>query len=166
MYLVRKNEEIGPQIKRIEIEAPLIAAKAKPGQFVIIRVDEGGERIPLTVAIADEAQGTITVVAQVVGKSTGKLAAVPAGEYLSDVAGPLGTPADIRYVGTVVCVAGGVGNAIIYPEAKAFKEAGNRVIASWGPAANPTISSPKNWKGLAIGCFMPPMTAASDTRVL
>ncbi|HHV43458.1 MAG TPA: sulfide/dihydroorotate dehydrogenase-like FAD/NAD-binding protein [Firmicutes bacterium] len=132
MYLVRKNEEIGPQIKRIEIEAPLIAAKAKPGQFVIIRVDEGGERIPLTVAIADEAQGTITVVAQVVGKSTGKLAAVPAGEYLSDVAGPLGTPADIRYVGTVVCVAGGVGNAIIYPEAKAFKEAGNRVITLLG----------------------------------
>ncbi|MCK9222711.1 MAG: sulfide/dihydroorotate dehydrogenase-like FAD/NAD-binding protein [Limnochordia bacterium] len=132
MYLVRKSEEIGPQIQRIEVEAPLIAKKVKPGQFVVIRTDEAGERIPLTVASADQQEGTITLVVQRVGKTTKKLASLKVGEQIKDVAGPSGMPADIRYFGTVVCVSGGVGNAIIYPEAKAFKEAGNRVLTLIG----------------------------------
>ncbi len=115
------------------VEAPLIARKARAGQFVIIRLHERGERIPLTLADWDAGAGTITLVVQAVGKSTREMAErFGEGEEIRDVAGPLGTPSEIERYGTVVCVGGGVGIAPIYPIARALKAAGNRVVTIAG----------------------------------
>jgi len=115
------------------IKAPKIAAKAKPGQFVIIRANETGERIPLTMADTDPQQGTITVIYQIVGKSTALFKTFQVGQAFQDVLGPLGRPTHIETVdGLVICVGGGTGTAVVHPVTKAFKEAGNRVIAIIG----------------------------------
>jgi len=125
-------KQLAPEIKRIIVSAPAIAQKAEPGQFVIVRVYEGGERIPLTISDFDRAAGTISLVVQEVGKTTRLLGSLEAGDNIKDVLGPLGCPAAIEKVGTVVCVAGGVGTAIIYPEARKHKQAGNTVITLVG----------------------------------
>jgi ferredoxin--NADP+ reductase len=130
VYRIVDKRELAEKITLFVLDAPLVAANARPGQFVVIRVDEQGERIPLTIASTEG--GKITIVVQEVGKTTAHLRSKEIGDALADVAGPLGTPAHIEKVGTVVCVAGGVGTAIIYPEAKAFKEAGNKVITLMG----------------------------------
>jgi ferredoxin--NADP+ reductase len=114
------------------IEAPALAKKAKAGQFVIIRVDEVGERIPLTLADWDAKEGTITLVAMEVGTSTRKLGLLKAGDVLTNLVGPLGLPSDIEKFGTVVCVGGGVGIAPIHPIARSLRQAGNKVISIIG----------------------------------
>lgn len=111
------------------VEAPKIAQKAKAGQFVVVRVDEQGERIPLTISEWDREEGSITVVFNKVGKTTGKLAALNEGDYIMNFVGPLGKAAEIDNYGTVVCVVGGYSTASVVPLARALKEAGNRVIS-------------------------------------
>ena len=116
-----------------EISAPLIAEKAKPGQFVILRANETGERIPLTLAETNPKRGTITIIYQVVGKSTALFKSMKVGEKFMDVIGPLGRPTDIEKLdGEVVCVGGGTGVAVLYPITKAFKDMGNSVTSVIG----------------------------------
>lgn len=113
----------------LEVEAPLIARSRRAGQFVIVIVDDHGERIPLTIADSDTERGTITLVVQAVGESTTKICALNEGDYLHDVVGPLGQATRIANVGTVVCCGGGVGVAPMLPIIKALKAAGNRVVS-------------------------------------
>lgn len=113
----------------LEVEAPLIARSRRPGHFVIVIVDDKGERIPLTIADSDNERGTITLVVQAVGESSAKICSLNEGDYLRDVVGPLGQATHIEKVGTVVCCGGGVGVAPLLPIIRAFKEAGNRVVS-------------------------------------
>lgn len=129
MNKIISKEHFSPHVVRLEVEAPLIARSRKAGHFVIVRADEGGERIPLTIADADPVRGTITLVVQEVGYSTTKICALEPGECLADVVGPLGKATDVRKVGTVVCCGGGVGVAPLLPIVKAMKQAGNRVVS-------------------------------------
>ncbi|MCK5075453.1 MAG: sulfide/dihydroorotate dehydrogenase-like FAD/NAD-binding protein, partial [Calditrichia bacterium] len=128
MYKIIDARFLAENIKLFEIQAPKIAKKRKAGQFVIIRLDEHGERIPLTIADSNQEKETITIIVQSVGKTTTKLNAMEAGYSLLDVVGPLGTPSHIEKVGTTVSVGGGVGTAIAFPTAVAMKETGNYVI--------------------------------------
>ena len=123
---------IAPGIKRFTIEAPRIARKQKPGQFVILRLYEQGERIPLTIERSDPERGTINIVVQSAGKTTHLLNTFESGESILDVVGPLGKPSEIEKFGTVVVMGGGVGTAMAYPTAAALKKAGNRVISIVG----------------------------------
>jgi ferredoxin--NADP+ reductase len=123
---------IAPGIKRFIIEAPRIARKQRPGQFVILRVNEKGERIPLTIEKSDPEKGTINIVVQSVGKTTHLLNSLETGESILDIVGPLGKPSEIESFGTVVVMGGGVGTAMAYPTAAALKRAGNRVITIIG----------------------------------
>lgn len=132
MFKILTKEKLCPVIDLMKIEAPAIAKKAKAGQFVVVRVDEVGERIPLTLADWDDREGTVTLVSMQVGTTTHKLAALNAGDNILDLIGPLGLPSEIENFGTVVCVAGGVGVAPIYPVARALKQAGNKVITIMG----------------------------------
>ena len=132
MFLIRNAEWLAPQVRRLVVEAPRVARHQKPGHFVIVRVREGGERIPLTMADADPQAGTITLVVQVVGATTELLCNLEAGESIVNVVGPLGKPTEIEHLGHVVLVGGGVGTAVIHPQAPALKEAGNTVDAVIG----------------------------------
>ncbi len=123
---------IGPEIKLFRIEAPKIAEKRKAGQFIILRVHENGERIPLTIADSNTNDGTITIIVQGVGKTTKMLNNLEAGDYIQDLVGPLGKASHIENFGTAVSIGGGVGTAIAFPTAKALKEAGNHVISIIG----------------------------------
>ena len=123
---------IAPNIKRFEILSPKIARRRKPGQFVIIRIDESGERIPLTIADSNTENGTITIIVQSVGKTTMELNMLEKGDTILDVVGPLGKPSEIEYFGTAVSIGGGVGTAIAYPTAVALKKAGNHTISIIG----------------------------------
>lgn len=129
---ILEKKELAKGIKLIKIKAPLIAAKAKPGQFVTLRIDEQGERFPLTIADSDASLGTLTLIFAEVGKSTMHLGALLTGELISDIIGPLGQPTHIENFGTVVTIGGGVGTAVIYPVAKALKEAKNKIISIIG----------------------------------
>jgi len=132
VYEIVAREDLTPEIHLFEIAAPEVANKAQAGQFVVVRVDETGERIPLTIADWDREKGTVTVVVMEVGKTTRKLATVKAGQAIANLAGPLGLPTHIDKVGTVVCVAGGFAIATIVPIARAMREAGNKVISIMG----------------------------------
>jgi len=123
---------IAPNIKRFTIEAPKIALKRKAGQFVIIRINDVGERIPLTIADSDAEKGTIDIIVQGIGKTTKELNNLEAGDYLTDVVGPLGKASHIEKFGTAVSIGGGVGTAIAYPTAVALKQAGNHTISIIG----------------------------------
>jgi ferredoxin--NADP+ reductase len=128
MPKILEASEIAPAVYRMLVETPEIAKKALPGQFVIIRVNEEGERIPLTIADFDRGKGTLTIIFQKVGKTTSVLSQLGKGDILADVVGPLGKPSEIENYGTVVCIGGGIGAAPIYPIARALHEAGNHVI--------------------------------------
>ncbi|MFP4368036.1 MAG: sulfide/dihydroorotate dehydrogenase-like FAD/NAD-binding protein [Candidatus Kapaibacterium sp.] len=132
MNKIREAKVIGPEIKLFRIEAPKIAEKRKAGQFIILRVHPGGERIPLTIADSDANEGTISIIVQGVGRTTRHLNSLEAGDYINDVVGPLGQPSHIEKFGTAVSIGGGVGTAIAYPTAKALKDAGNEVISIIG----------------------------------
>ena len=120
--------ELAPRVTLYRVHAPTIARARKAGQFVIVRVAPGGERVPLTIADADEAAGTITLVVQEVGKTTALMAKLPVGGALASVVGPLGSATHIDRFGTVVCVGGGIGIAPVHPIAQSLKRAGNRVV--------------------------------------
>ena len=132
MYKIKSAEFLTPAIKKFIIEAPKIASKRKAGQFVIIRIKEGGERIPLTIADSDSEKGTITIIVQGIGKTTKELNEKNSGDSIMDVVGPLGKPSHIENFGTAVSIGGGVGTAIAYPTAVALKQAGNHTIAIVG----------------------------------
>ncbi len=132
MYKIVRREELNPTVTLLEIHAPLVARRAKPGQFIILRTDEQGERIPLTIADSDRTAGTVTIIFQIVGATTEKLNAMREGESLADFCGPLGKPTEIDGKKKVAVVGGGVGCAIAYPVAKAFHAAGAEVHAIIG----------------------------------
>lgn len=133
MFEILKKEQMGDGSMVLnEISSPQIAKKAQPGQFVILRANEMGERIPLTLANTNPERGTITVIYQVVGKSTALFRDMEEGEKFQDITGPLGKPTEIEKVGTVACVGGGTGIAVMYPLVKAMKEVGNHVITIIG----------------------------------
>jgi ferredoxin--NADP+ reductase len=133
MFQILKREEMAHgTIILNEIKAPQIAKKAKPGQFVILMANEKGERIPLTMADVDKEKGSITIIYMLIGRSTKLFASLQVGEYYSDVVGPLGQPTHIEKKGTVVCVGGGTGTAVLHPITRGMYEAGNRVISVIG----------------------------------
>lgn len=132
MFRIISAAWIGPGVKRFAIDAPKIARKHEAGQFVIIRVTDGGERIPLTISESDGDAGWIAIVVQGVGATTRALNRLEAGDVIADVAGPLGRPSEIDHYGTVVTIGGGVGTAIAYPTSVAMKNAGNHVVAIVG----------------------------------
>jgi NAD(P)H-flavin reductase len=125
-------KEIAPQVKQAKIFSPEIAQKARAGQFIILRIDDEGERIPLTLASWDKEEGSITLIFQEVGVSTKKLGTFQPGDKIMNVAGPLGSPSCIKNYGTVAMVCGGIGTAAAYPITKALKEAGNKIISIIG----------------------------------
>lgn len=127
MYKIVKRRELNPTVTLIEVEAPFVARKAEPGQFIILRVDEEGERIPLTIADYDRDRGTVTVIFQIVGATTEKLNHVMEGESIADFVGPLGNPSELDGLKKVAVVGGGVGCAIAYPIAKKLHEMGAEV---------------------------------------
>ncbi|MGD9161690.1 MAG: sulfide/dihydroorotate dehydrogenase-like FAD/NAD-binding protein [Desulfobacteraceae bacterium] len=133
MFEILKRQEMADgTVVLNEISAPLIAKKARPGQFVILKANETGERIPLTMADSDPNKGTITIIYQVVGKSTSLFKSLRVGDKYQDIIGPLGKPTHLEKLGTVVCVGGGTGVAVMHPITRALKEIGNRVIAIIG----------------------------------
>jgi len=132
MFKILSKRELTPVTKLFVVEAPLVARKARPGQFVIVRVAENGERIPLTIADFDAGAGTVTIVVQEVGKTSRLLGALKAGEAILDLVGPLGRPCPLTDKGPVVLVGGGFGVAPIYPIAKALKAKGVKVVSIIG----------------------------------
>ncbi len=132
MFKILEKQVLTPEIKLMVIEAPRVARKAKAGQFVILRINETGERIPLTIADFDAEKGTVTIIFQEVGKTTMMLGEMEAGDTILDFVGPLGKEMEEKYFGHVVCVGGGVGIAPTFPKARALKEAGNRVTSIIG----------------------------------
>jgi ferredoxin--NADP+ reductase len=132
VFKIVHAEFLAPGIKRFVIDAPRIARKQQPGQFVILRIYQEGERIPVTIENSDPEKGTINIVVQSAGKTTNLLNTLETGDSVLDVVGPLGKPSDIHSYGTVVVVGGGVGTAMAYPTAAALKRAGNRVISIVG----------------------------------
>ncbi len=132
MFDILRKEVLGPEMVLLRVKAPYVARTAQPGQFVIVRVYEKGERIPLTIADFDREKGEITLVFQKIGKSTNLLGTKNEGESLSDILGPLGNPTDIENYGKVVCVGGGIGVAPIFPIARKLKSKGNEVISIIG----------------------------------
>jgi len=151
VFKIVNAQFIAPGIKRFILEAPRIARKQRPGQFVIIRVMEKGERIPLTIERSDPEKGTVNIVVQSIGKTTNLLNSLESGDSILDIVGPLGKPSEIANYGTVVVIGGGVGTAMAYPTAAAMKRAGNRVL---------TILGGRN-KDLVI--LEPEMREVSDT---
>jgi ferredoxin/flavodoxin---NADP+ reductase len=139
---VVSNERLSANVHRLVVRAPRIAAVRQPGQFVIVRLGPGSERIPLTIADSDPALGAIVLVIQAVGKSTSDLVALSAGDRIEDVAGPLGRPTDLVTSGTAVCVAGGVGAAVILPIARRLAELGVEVITVLGARSNDGLLFP------------------------
>jgi ferredoxin--NADP+ reductase len=132
LYKILLREDLVPGIHLFKVAAPAVAQKARAGQFVVVRIDEKGERIPLTIADWDKNEGTVTIVFMEVGATTARLALLKEGDAIADFVGPLGVPAEIENYGTVVCVAGGVGAAPVAPVARALKKAGNKIITILG----------------------------------
>ena len=149
MIKILKTQELAPGIKLFEFDAPLIARKAKPGQFVVLRVNEPGERIPLTIADTNKNKGILTIVFQEVGKSTKLLGTLKAGDEIMDLIGPLGKPSEIEKYGTVVCIGGGVGTPEIYPVARALKEKGNKVISIVGARSRDLLIMEQEMKSVS-----------------
>lgn len=132
MFKILEKEVLSPVIKQMEIEAPRVAKKCQAGQFIILRLHEKGERIPLTIADFDREKGTITIVFQEVGKSTRELGKMEAGDQIVDFVGPLGLPSHIEKFGNVICIGGGVGIAPVFPIARALRDVGNNVTGIIG----------------------------------
>lgn len=132
MFRIIDKEELAKDIVKIVVEAPIIAKKARAGQFVVIVIDEKSERIPLTLSDWDSVEGVISLIFQKVGFTTKKLGMLNIGDYVEHILGPLGYPTEIKNMGIVYCIGGGVGIAEVYPVSKAFKAAGNRIIGIIG----------------------------------
>ena len=132
VHRIVQKEALAPDVISVWLEAEQIACARKPGQFIILRIAEGSERLPLTIADVDAAAGTIRLIVQAVGKTTRQLAALEVGQVIQDVAGPLGKPTHLENFGHAVCVGGGVGTAVVYPIAQALAKLGNKVTAIVG----------------------------------
>jgi len=132
VFQIVEARPLAAAVKQFKIAAPEIARKRKPGQFIVLRINEEGERIPLTIADADPESGILTIIFQEVGKSTMQLGTLKTGDSISDLIGPLGVPTHVEKFGTVVCVGGGIGIAPVYPIAKAMREGGNIVLSIIG----------------------------------
>ncbi len=154
MHQILAEQEMASQIKLVKIHAPDIAEKAKPGQFVIIRTDEKGERIPLTLVDWEKNEGSITLIFQEVGVSTRKLGALKVGEKIQNVLGPLGTPSDIKSYASVAFACGGVGTAAAYPIAKAFKKQGTKVVSIVGARSENLIILENEMKNVSDEFFI------------
>jgi ferredoxin--NADP+ reductase len=154
MYKINEARELAENIKLFRIEAPKIAEKRKPGQFVIIRIDETGERIPLTIADSNSEDGTITIIVQAVGKTTTQLNQLQTGDLIQDVVGPLGQESHIEKFGTAVSIGGGVGTAIAYPTAVGLKKAGNKVITINGARSKDLVILEDEMKAVSDEAFI------------
>ncbi len=132
MYEITEKKELSHSVYTFKIKAPAIAKKRRAGQFIMLRTDEHGERIPLTIMDSDPGAGTISILVQEVGKSTAVLCGMNSGDHILDVVGPLGHPTHIEKYGTVACVGGGIGTAPVLPIAKAMKAGGNRIVSIIG----------------------------------
>ena len=132
MFKIKKKEILTPDTKLFVVDAPLIASKVQPGQFIVLRIDEQGERIPLTVADFNRGDGSLTLIFQEVGKTTKHLGTLGEGDTILDLVGPLGKATHVDNYGTVACVGGGIGVAPVYPIARALKAAGSRVVSIIG----------------------------------
>ena len=132
MNKIIEKINLSENVVKMVLEAPVIAQKRKAGQFIILKINEKGERIPLTIVDSDAQQGTITIIFQIVGKTTAQLAGLKDGDSLQDILGPLGNPTEIENYGRVVCVGGGVGVGVVYPLTAALKKAGNEVVSIIG----------------------------------
>ncbi len=132
MNKIIESVNLSENVVKMVLEAPVIAQKRKAGQFIVLKINETGERIPLTIVDSDAQKGTITIIFQIVGKTTAQLAGMKAGDSLQDVQGPLGNPTEIENYGRVVCIGGGVGVGVVYPLIVALKKAGNEVISIIG----------------------------------
>ena len=154
MYEILKKLELAPKIKLFDVSAPEIARKAKAGQFVVFRVDEKGERIPLTIVDWDTKKGTITLIFLEVGVSTIKLGRLEVGDKILNLVGPLGNPSEIENYGTVAVVCGGVGTAAAYPIAKALKNAGNKIVSIVGARTEETLVLEKEMEAVSDELFV------------
>ena len=154
MYKIVKKLSLNPTVSYMEIEAPLVARKAKPGQFIILRVDEDGERIPLTIADYDAKKGTVSIIYQIVGGTTRKLDAKKEGEYLQDFAGPLGKPTELEGLKKVCIVGGGVGCAIALPIAKKLYEQGAEVTSVIGFRTKDLVILEDEFNKYSKKCFV------------
>lgn len=153
-YKILKKTELCQNQYELAIDAPYITRNAKAGQFIILRVEQNGERIPLTIADVDKEQGILTIVYMAVGYTTKKLAQLNVGDEIIDIVGPLGKPTDIKNYGTVVCLAGGYGAAPCYLIAKAFKEAGNKVYMIMGARTKDLIFWQDKMKAASTELFI------------
>ncbi|MGB8010391.1 MAG: sulfide/dihydroorotate dehydrogenase-like FAD/NAD-binding protein [Terriglobales bacterium] len=154
MFKIVQAQFIAPGIKRFTIEAPRIARKQRPGQFVILRICENGERIPLTIEKSDPEHGTVNIVVQSIGKTTNLLNSLETGDSILDIVGPLGKPSEIASYGTVVTIGGGVGTAMAYPTAAAMKRAGNRVISIIGGRNKDLVILEDEMRGVSDTVFV------------
>ncbi|MGB2867576.1 MAG: sulfide/dihydroorotate dehydrogenase-like FAD/NAD-binding protein [Bacteroidota bacterium] len=139
VFRIVDKKILAPTISKFVIEAPYVAPKRKPGNFVIIRVEETGERIPLTIVDSNTERGTITLIVQAIGKTTKALSLKNVGEFLTDVVGPLGNPTPMEKNKTIACVGGGVGTAELYPITRALKQAGNKIYTIVGARSKDLI---------------------------
>jgi len=149
MFNIIEKSTPAKSINKFVIEAPDVAKKTLPGQFVILRLHEKGERIPLTIADTDKAKGAITLFIQEVGKTTIEMGKLKSGDSILDVVGPLGVPSHIENFGTAMCIAGGVGVAVMYPIAKALKEKGNKIISILGARSKDFIVLENEMKSIS-----------------
>jgi ferredoxin--NADP+ reductase len=154
MFPIIDARPLGKGVKQFEIAAARIARSQKPGQFVIIRLHDHGERIPLTIKGSDPKRGTITIVVQAIGKTTTELNALQTGDAILDVVGPLGKPSEIEKFGTAVVIGGGVGTAIALPTARALKEAGNHVITIIGARSRDLLILEKEVRAVSDETFV------------
>lgn len=154
MYQITEARFLAQDVKLFKIKSPKIAEKRKAGQFVIIRIEEHGERIPLTIADSDTTDGTVTIIVQGVGKTTIQLNRMEAGDEIKDVVGPLGMPSHIEDFGTAVSIGGGVGTAIAYPTAVALKAAGNHVITINGARSKDLVILKEEMKAVSDEAYI------------
>lgn len=154
MYQITEARFLAQDIKLFKIKEPKIAEKRKAGQFVIIRIEEHGERIPLTIADSDTSDGTVTIIVQGVGKTTKQLNMLEAGDEIMDIVGPLGMPSHIENFGTTVSIGGGVGTAIAYPTAVALKQAGNHVITINGARSKDLVILEEEMKAVSDEAYI------------
>jgi ferredoxin--NADP+ reductase len=154
MFTILEKERLAPTVTKYIIEAPFIARKRKPGNFVIVRIVETGERIPLTIVDSDTKAGTITLIVQAIGKTTKLMAMKNVGDALVDVVGPLGVPTPIENHNAVACVGGGVGTAELYPIARALKGAGNAIYSILGARSKELIILEREMSEISNGMFI------------
>ncbi|MEE8577409.1 MAG: sulfide/dihydroorotate dehydrogenase-like FAD/NAD-binding protein [candidate division Zixibacteria bacterium] len=154
MPKVIDNIQVGPVTWHMKVEVPRLVAKAKAGQFVILRVNDAGERVPMSIAGLDHKNGLLSIIYQVVGKTSALMTAIPAGGELADCVGPLGVPSHVEKWGTAVVVGGGIGIAPVYPIAQAYKAAGNKVISIIGARSEGLLFYEEEHKSVSDELFV------------